>query len=185
MRPENTVWLVPKVPEQFDETTAMAGRLGWTRTDDDDAVYRWKVPASDTFVSWGDDPDTDVEFFAVEGPDRERVAAEIADTIDMLEVDDFESLLARSTDINYVMDSLYAVATAAPQRYDVRVASLIDRYMNSPDPLIRRVALIAIAITGWPEFVEPVRRFLSDPDPDVRMVAGSTLLDLDGERSGT
>jgi HEAT repeat protein len=126
-----------------------------------------------------------VEFFAVEGPDRERVASEIADTVDMLGVDDFESLLARRTGINWMMRSLHAIATAAPPRYDARVASLVDRYMTSSDPLVRRVAIISTAITGWPEFVEPVRRYLSDPDPDVRRAAESVLLDLDEERSSS
>lgn len=182
MRSENTVWLVPTMPEQFDETMALAERLGWARTGDDDE-YRWKVPGSDTFVLWADDPDTEVEFFAVEGPDRERVAAQIADTIAVLGVEDFEGHLARSDDIDWVMDGLYAIATAAPLRYDSRVTGLIDRYLTSPDPLIRRAALIATSITGWPEFVDPVRQFLSDPDPDVRSVAESTLLDLNDERS--
>jgi hypothetical protein len=100
MKPEDTVCLVPKVPEQFDETMAMAERLGWMRTGDEEYVYRWKVPGGDTFVLWTDDPDTEVEYFAVEGPDRDRVAAEIADTVDVLGVADFESRLALSDDVN-------------------------------------------------------------------------------------
>jgi hypothetical protein len=182
VKPEDTIWLVPKVPDQVDEVMAMAGRLGWTRTGDGEHVDQWKVPGSDTFVFWENDPDTRVEYLAVQGPDRERVATQIADTVTVLGVEDFESHLARSDNINWVMRGLYAVATAAPLRYDPRVARLMDRYMNSSDSLVRRVAVLATAITDWPELVEPVRRFLSDPDVDVRRAAEAALLDLTGER---
>ena len=50
--------------------------------------------------------------------------------------------------------------------------------MGHEDPLIRRVALLATAITGWPEFVEPVSRRLDDPDPDVQRAAEAALRGL-------
>ncbi|GAB3882423.1 hypothetical protein GCM10029964_040150 [Kibdelosporangium lantanae] len=159
----------------------MADRLGWTRTGDGDLAFEWDVPGTDTSVAWERDPDTHVEYFAVVGPDRDRVAAEIADAIDLLGVDDFESHVARSTSVNWMIPALYQVATAAPLAYDPRVAALMDRYMDSSDLLIRRVAILAASFTGWPEFVEPIRRFLSDPDVDVRVAAEAALRDLSDE----
>jgi len=55
---------------------------------------------------------------------------------------------------------------------------LFEQYMGHEDPLIRRVALLATAITGWPEFVEPVSRRLDDPDPDVQRAAEAALRGL-------
>jgi hypothetical protein len=177
MKPENTVWLVPKRRSHVGEIMAMVEHLGWAPAEDGDE-YEWIVPDSDTTVRWIDDPDTHVEFFDVHGTDRDRVAAEIANTIGTLTVDDFEGHLARSDSINWVMPALYAIATAAPLNYDRRVATLFERYMRSPDPLIRRVTILALSITGWPEFVKVARRFLADPDPAIREAAEATLLDL-------
>jgi hypothetical protein len=181
--PENGVRLVPWIADPFDETMALIDRLGWMPSPNfGDELVEWKVPDSETFVRWVVDSDTGVQFFVVEGPDRQRVAGEIASSIDMLDAENSENYLSRSDDVDWVMRGLYAVAAAAPAHHDQRIVDLMTRHMESPRPLIRRAAVLATVITGWPEFIEPVSRFVSDPDPDVRAAAEAALHGLTSGR---
>jgi hypothetical protein len=183
VRLENTVRLVPRMADPFDETMALIDRLAWAPSANfSDELVEWKVPDSETFVRWVVDGDTGVQFFVVEGPDREHVAGEIASSIDMLDVENAESYLSRSDDVDWVMRGLYAVAAAAPEHHDQRIIDLMTRFMESPRSLIRRAALLATVITGWPEFVEPVSRLISDSNPEVRAAAEAALRDLTSGR---
>ena len=179
--PPNAVRLVPKVPGPYDETESLIERHGWVESDDfSDDLYEWIVPGAQerTVVRWVDDGDTGVQFFVVEGPDRQRVAEQIEEAVEMLHVPDFEQYLAGFHGVQGLMRGLYAVAAAAPERYDPRVAELFQRYLAAEDPLIRRVASLATGIMGWNEFIEPVSRLRTDPDPDVRQAAEAALRGL-------
>ncbi|SEF19849.1 HEAT repeat-containing protein [Amycolatopsis pretoriensis] len=183
MAVDNAVRLVPRVADPFEETMALIDRLGWVPSaNSSDELVEWQVPGGGTVVRWVVDGDTGVQFFVVEGPDRERVAGEIASSIDMLDAENSEHYLSRSDDVDWVMRGLYAVAAAAPDQHDQRIVDLLTRHMESPRPLIRRAALLATAITGWAEFVEPVSRFTGDPDPAVRDAAEAALHGLTSGR---
>ena len=169
----NSVRLVPKNASPIEEWMALVERLGWGQSEDFGADNAEWNAGGNTVVRWVDD--ADVQFFVVEGPDHERVAGEIKDNLDILEVDDFEAHLKRFSGTQGLMRGLDEVAAAAPEHCDPRVVQLFERYMRHDEPLIRRRALIAAAITGWPEFVEPVRRFVDDSDPDVRRAAKAAL----------
>jgi hypothetical protein len=172
----NSVRLVPKDASPLDEWLALVERLGWEKSEEfSEDNLEWKA-GEDTVVRWVDDGG--VQFFVVEGPGHERVAEQIKESIDMLEVEDFEGYLKRFRGTQGLMQGLDTVAAAAPADCDPRVLELFERYMSHEDPLIRRVALLATAITGWPEFVEPVSKFSDDPDPDVRKAAEAALRGL-------
>jgi hypothetical protein len=178
--PENAVRLVPKDPDPYDETVAMIERLGWTPSaDSGDDLAEWDVPGSDTVVRWVEDGDTGAHYFIVEGPDRQRVADDIRSSIDLLDVADFGPYLAKFHGSQGLMRGLYTVAAAAPARPDPRVTDLFRHYLTDDDPLIRRVALLAAGITGWPDFVQPATRIRdNDPDPEVREAATAALQSL-------
>jgi hypothetical protein len=179
----DTIRLIPKNPNPFEETMALIERLGWEPSENySDELVEWRTLDGHTLVRWINSDVTGVNYFVVEGPDRQRVADEIVGAIDMLRVPDFESYLALSDDTQWVMRGLYAVAAAAPKECDPQVVELLSRYLRADDPLIRRVASLATGITGWPEFVEPVRRLLTDPDPEVRIAAQSAMESLPAER---
>jgi hypothetical protein len=175
----NSVRLVPKDDDPYEETNELIERLGWVQSPDfSDDLFEWEVPGTDTVVRWIVDGDTGVRFFVIEGPERQRVAEQIEGSIDPLRAKDFESYLAQFHGDQGLMEGLYTVAAAAPEQCDRRVIEILERYMRDEDPLIRRVALLATAITAWPEFAAPVRRHLDDPDPAVAEAAEAALRSL-------
>jgi len=176
VKPANAIRLVPKDPDPYEETEALVERLGWVPSEDyGEDIVEWNVPGSDALVNWVVDGDTGATFFVVEGADRERVAKQIADSIDMLGVDDFADYLAEPYGRQERMRRLYSVAAAAPEHCDRRVLELFDRYMRHEDPFIRCAAVYAAAMIGWPELAEPVSRLREDADPDVRQAVEEAL----------
>jgi hypothetical protein len=181
-REANRVRLVPVNRRPYDEMDALVERHGWTEDEgsESDAATQWRVPGCDAVVRWNEDGDTGVHFFVVEGPDRDRVARQIEDEIEMLEKSDFEAYLERFRGTDGLMRGLYSVAAAAPEAADSGVISLFRKYFRHEDPLIRRVAALAVSITGWPEWAEPVGELRDDPDEAVREAAEATLGTLSG-----
>jgi hypothetical protein len=177
----DTIRLVPKEADPLEETLAVAEEHDWEDQElGDDEPQEWHVPDPDATVRWVNDAETGVMFFEIEGPGRTSVAKQLEDAIPMLGVDDLEDVLERrASDRPSLRRGLYIVATAAPAKADKRVMALLTRYFGDDDPVVRRTAMIAASITGWPEFREPVSKLVDDPDEDVRDVAESTLRALD------
>ena len=173
----DTVRLVPKEADPLEETLALAEEHEWQDKElGDDQPQEWHAPHEDATVRWINDAETGVMFFEVEGPGRKTVAKQLADAIPMLGVEDLEEVVkARSDDRPSLRRALYIVATAAPATADQRVVDLLTRHFAHEDPVVRRTAMIAAAITRWPEFVEPIKALQEDPDESVREVAESAL----------
>lgn len=176
MRAPNTIRLVPKHGDPFDETMTLIERHGWTESENySDDLVEWRVPGSDTVVRWITDGATYAQYFVIESPDREQVADHIQDGIEMLKVDDFAGYLEQFYGTQARMHALYTVAAAAPEQSEDQVVQLFESYLDSADALIRQATLVAISIIAWPEFIGAISRMLDAVDPDVQRCAAATL----------
>jgi hypothetical protein len=174
-KPPDSIRLVPRDPDP-EEVKELERKHGWKPTDKSSGeLPQWTLPDADAKVSWVDDPTTNVEFFVIEGPERQKAADQIEAGIDILHVEDFEDYLKRFHGFDGLMRGLQAVALAAPDECDRRVFDLLERHLSDDDPMVRRAALLAVGITGWQEFVEPLKRMRDDPDQQVQEDVGPAL----------
>lgn len=174
-KPADSIRLVPFDPDD-DAFGDFADEQGWEETDKSaHDVHQWRAKDADALVSWVTDPDTSVEFVSVEGKDRKDVAATIEKSFKMLERKDFEAYVERVPNTQGRSHGLWAVAAAAPDEPDAGVVTLIKRYLEHENPIVRRAALLAVGITGYQDFVKPVEAMLEDPDAKVRKDVEPTL----------
>src|SRR4051794_31557617 len=118
-RPPDSIRLVPLTPDP-EEVHALELEQGWKPTDKfSPELPQWTLPDADAKVSWVEDPDTEVDYFVIEGADRKQAAKQIEDAIRIMEPDDFEPFLERSADagIQQFMRDIQAVALAAPENH--------------------------------------------------------------------
>ncbi|MFE4828570.1 HEAT repeat domain-containing protein [Streptomyces sp. NPDC056672] len=108
-----------------------------------------------------------------------------------LPTDDVAQLRSRAMvdrDPDALIDTLYRTAVVADSGYDPEAFSLLRWGLNDPDSLVRRVALLAVSITCWPEFIGLLDEVsANDPVGEVRDQAGRVrdLLENGTGKGGT
>ena len=173
----DTIRLVPRDQDPLDDTMELVDEQQWEETDaGDENSPVWSLPDLDATVRYVPDAATDVEFFVVEGKDRTAAAKVLEDKIDMLEPGEFKDYLGEFHSADGVRQGLYTVATAAPEASDAAVVKLLSGYLEDDDPLTRRTVLVAMGITRWKDFIDPIERVRNDdPDEKVRKGAEAAL----------
>jgi HEAT repeat protein len=172
-KPPASIRLVPLYPDS-DEMTEFAEGKGWEETEkSSDEVIQWQ--ADDALVSWVTDPDTDVQFIVIEGKGRETVAGQIEKAIKMLRKPAFKSRIENAAGGVDRFEGLISVAAAAGEKPDPDVVKLITPYLTDDNPNIRTGALLAVGITGWKDFIEPVEAMRENADEDTRKAADRAL----------
>src|SRR4051794_41977794 len=99
----DTIRLVPRDQDPFEETLELVEEHGWEETDEE----TWSVPDKDATVRHITDRETEVEFFTVTGADRQSVAKLLEDKIDMLEPSGFKAFLDQFQSAGGVRQGLY------------------------------------------------------------------------------
>jgi hypothetical protein len=170
--------LVPRWPDASGELAEVARAQGWREVlpgPGDPWVEAWEA-APGTLVTWYEDPDTDVEYAVVDGPDRAAAEDALRSRIEMLTPDNAAAAVAAHRAPLLRGRTLMAVAVAAPPAPDQRVADVIAAALADADPYVRRYGLYATEVLGWPDLVsraEEVRA--DDPDSEVRATAAEIL----------
>ncbi|MCX4395279.1 MULTISPECIES: HEAT repeat domain-containing protein [unclassified Streptomyces] len=129
----------------------------------------WLTNDAETAAHWINDELLDVSYITVRGVN----AAALADSIrSELPMDDIPKLQARAIadrDPDVLIDTLYRTAIVACSSYDPKAFALLRWGLNDPNPLIRRVSLLAVSITGWESFAPTLDEIIKqDPVDEVR-----------------
>jgi hypothetical protein len=176
--------LVPRPPVGRDEVERLAGKAGWRhgRTHDGPLEIIWLSPERETGIHWIEDDTMMVRYLVVEGPAAEPTAAFIRDEMDVFDTSSFVEYFAGLDDEIDVMNAVRMLGVhCARSPFEPNLYPLFRDALAHPVPLVRRIAMLAVAVVRWPEF-EPLLAHLStnDLDADVRDEAIETLAILSG-----
>ncbi|MFE4829912.1 hypothetical protein [Streptomyces sp. NPDC056672] len=115
-------------------------------------------------VHWIVDDLIGVSYLAVRGTDAIALSEQLRIQLPTDSVVKLQLRAIADRDTDALMDTLYRTAVAADSGYDPDAYSLLRWGLNDLDPLVRRVALVAVSITGWTEFAE-LLAWVSAHDP--------------------
>lgn len=171
--------LVPKPTVGRDQVERLARKAGWRhgRTHDGPLEIIWLAPERETGIHWIEDDTMMVSYLVVEGPAAEPTAAFIRDEMDVFDTSSFVEYFAGLDDEIDVMNAVRMLGVhCARSPFEPNLFQLFRDALAHPVSLVRRVAMLAVAVAGWPEF-EPLLAGLStdDLDVDVRDDAIETL----------
>jgi hypothetical protein len=171
------------VPRRFDaapELEAVAERLGWPPVDPgagDGWLRGWRA-TPDTLVTWWEDPETDVGYAVVDGPQAPAADAAIRDGTDVLGPDGYAAAVAGEHTPMGRGHMLLAVAMAAPAAPDATVGAVMAEALADDNPYVRRYALLAAGVLGWDDLLAAAAAIATtDPEPAVRATAAEVLAD--------
>ncbi|MFJ2877433.1 HEAT repeat domain-containing protein [Streptomyces sp. NPDC087272] len=147
-----------------------------TQTDQPPEEEIWLTDDSETAVHWINDDLLDVSYIAVRGVNAATLAEEIRSKIPMDDIPQLQARAITDRDSDALIDTLYRTAIVACSNYDPQAFALLRWGLYDPDPLIRRVSLLAVSITGWENFI-PTLDEISKQDPvdEVRDQAARVL----------
>ncbi|MFJ1615820.1 HEAT repeat domain-containing protein [Streptomyces sp. NPDC088251] len=186
----STVRLVPTPPADLESVAAAFTSLGLTRhaayaaeTDQPSEEEIWLTGDAKTAAHWIDDELLDVSYIAVRGVNAAALAESIRSELPMDDIQQLQARVIADRDPDVLIDTLYRTAIVAYSNYDPQAFALLRWGLNDPDPLIRRVSLLAVSITGWENFV-PALDEISKKDP-VDEVRDQAARVLDALKSGS
>ncbi|MEI7034380.1 HEAT repeat domain-containing protein [Streptomyces pratensis] len=163
--------LVPTPSTDYYAVAAAFASLGLSRSEvplpgADSASDKeiWLTKDHQTAAVWIKDDLLDVSYISVHGRDAEALIEQIRS---VLPTDDISRLRARmitDRDSDALIDSIYRTAVVSCAGFDPQAFALLQWTLRDPDPLIRRVALLAVSVTSWSAF-SPILEEMSEQDP--------------------
>ncbi|MFE1407384.1 HEAT repeat domain-containing protein [Streptomyces sp. NPDC058770] len=164
----STVRLVPAPPVDLGAIEAAFISLGLNKhvagADERSEGVIWLTEDAETAANWITDELLDVTYIAVHGIDAASLATRIQSRIQTDGIPQLHARAIEDRDTDVLIDTLYRTAVVAYSGYDPQAFSLLRWGLNDPDPLIRRVSLLAVSITGWERFI-PILNEISEQDP--------------------
>ncbi|MEE1773186.1 HEAT repeat domain-containing protein [Streptomyces sp. JV185] len=167
----STVRLVPTPPTDAESVAIALISLGLTRHTPDTSEANqspeeeiWLTADSETAAHWINDELLGVSYIAVRGVDSATLVERIRSKISMDDISRLQTRAITDREPDLLIDTLYRTAIVASSGYDPQAFALLRWGLNDPDPLIRRVSLLAVSITNWENFV-PVLDEISEKDP--------------------
>jgi hypothetical protein len=173
--------VLPKQTVSRDDATHLARRNGWQYHDiflaDGEQPFEkvWLTEDGATSVHWIEDPILELNYFAVDGEQRDAVAAELREDLDVYDRDALRGLVEAAEEWFDLLAALHHVAAAAPPGFDPELFEWLERGLNHEEPAVRKMSAILTAYPGWPEFRAPLEQLLEDKDEEVRAVAEQML----------
>ncbi|AKF05682.1 HEAT repeat domain-containing protein [Sandaracinus amylolyticus] len=144
----------------------------------------WADEDQSTAVHYVEDPISGTHHLWVRGYDTPDLAVDLATRLLSYYP---EQLIELARDAKTHDDRVKAIFRLAAgfRRFDPDAFDVFDGYVrHTPDPLLQRATLNAIAMAGWPELVELVERATADEDEQVRQTATRLLEYLRTRRDG-
>ncbi|WP_329378420.1 HEAT repeat domain-containing protein [Streptomyces sp. NBC_01716] len=186
----STVRLVPAPLVDIESAAATFISLGLTKhaahiaeANQASAEEIWLTGDAETSVHWVNDELLDVSYIVVRGGNADSLAENIRSELPMDGIPDLQARAIADRDPDVLIDTLYRTAVVAGSKYDPRAFALLRWGLGDPDPLIRRVSLVAVSITGWERFI-PILDEISKQDI-VSEVRDQAARVRDGLKPGT
>lgn len=172
--------LAPEESVGREEIALHASQNGWTLIDagaqDSEPFEQIWVPAGlEAGVHWVEDDLFQVNYLAVEGPDRDRAVASLRTELPLHTTASLAESGKQGGDA--LMKALRMLGIqCAGEPSDDDSSALLRRGLADPEPIVRRTALLAASILDWPELEAPLEQISQhDGDVVVRDEAAETL----------
>ncbi|MFJ9686951.1 hypothetical protein ACIRRX_14900 [Streptomyces bacillaris] len=153
------VRLVPTPPAEYESTAAAFSSLGLIRGEEalpkDEGQPKaeiWITKDSKTAAVWVRDELLDVTYISVQGINSRVLAEQIRSIVPTDDISQLRARVIADRDPDVLMDSVLRAAVAAYSGFDSQTFAFLQWALSDPDPLVRRVALLAVSVTGWKEF---------------------------------
>ncbi|MEU5213458.1 HEAT repeat domain-containing protein [Streptomyces sp. NPDC020742] len=174
--------LIPKKPFDRGRMHRLAEQLNWIPValdpSDDDQIFEevWALGDYGTAVHWIEDDVFRVHYIAIEGESASQVTAEIRDNVEVHTPSSLTDLAISQRETSDVMDSLRMLAIQSSEEFNPALFAVIRWALNDPEPVVRRVALLASSIMSWKQ-LDPLLEYLSQHETDevVRAEARESL----------
>ena len=133
----------------------------------------WLTQDKQTSIQYVEEYLTDINYFIIEGKDREEILKYICDSLDVVDLDEIKRILQNESyceeNSQEYLDAVYNLGLiATPGKF--------DRELSHEFPEVRYAGIMAINFANWREFAEPLERIKNtDSHPDVRELAEQSL----------
>lgn len=183
--------LVPRTTVSRADIEQLADSLSWThyRTTTEDAQRphetTWLAPDHGAAIHWIEDHVIRVNYLLIQGPDVAPTTDALKSRLDFYTSESLQATFDETRDGSALMDALHTLGVHCSGPFDPDLFALFRWAMNDPDPLIRRVALLAASMTHWREFI-PLLDYVRahDREESVRLQA-QTIFDVMSTRTET
>ncbi|WP_405734200.1 hypothetical protein OG607_39335 [Streptomyces sp. NBC_01537] len=165
---------VPKPGAGRAEIEQLAERAGWSRYRTVQASGNtpfeiiWLTRDQGATVHWIEGELTPVHYVVVTGADTEPVLDVLRAGLDLYDDASLAELFDGTRDGVRLMDALNLLGVHCSGPFDPEMFALFRWALHDPEPVVRRVALMSAANTGWEEFT-PLMEYLRDHDPVVEV----------------
>ncbi|MFE1364774.1 HEAT repeat domain-containing protein [Streptomyces anulatus] len=190
------VRLVPAPPAEYESTATALSSLGLIRSraplpeaEQSPNSEIWLTEDHRTAAVWVRDELLDVSYISVQGIESRVLAERIRSVLPMDGIPQLQARVIADRDPDVLMDSILRAAVLACSGFDPQAFTFLQWALRDPDPLVRRVALLAVSVTGWRDF-SPILEEISEKDPidEVRKQAArvlNSILRPEGDASAT
>ncbi|MFF9479726.1 HEAT repeat domain-containing protein [Streptomyces sp. NPDC014733] len=163
--------IIPKKPFDRERMHDLAEQLNWVPVDlepSDNAQLHeevWALGDYRTAIHWIEDDVFRVHYIAVEGESSAQVISEIRNHVEVHTSASLADLATGERDTLTIMDSLRMLAMQSSEDFDPEIFAVVRWALNDPEPVVRRVAVLASSIMPWRK-LDPLLEYVSRHDPD-------------------
>jgi hypothetical protein len=164
------VRLVPKSPFGRVDAEKLAESLKWTHYETveggEGAPHEviWISADRGAAVHWIEDNLVRVKYFLVKGGHPGPTVDLLRSHVDVHDSRSLQEAFDGTRDSGALMDGLHMLGAHCSGVFDAELFALFRWALHDPDPLVRRVALLTVAMTSWRE-VLPLLDYIRKDDP--------------------
>jgi hypothetical protein len=164
---------------QHDKLYASLQAGGWSRVESGTlagqasaAASTWRHPVLDAWVSWVDDTEFSLHFYGlVYGPQAADAVPFLARDAWLITPANGIATLQEATTIEHLGTAARALGVLACGPFNPDVFSVLCAMLDSGNKALQTSALMAVALSSWPQFEAPLLALNASPTIDVAVRA--------------
>lgn len=151
--------MVPSTTVERAEIEQLADSLSWihyrTTEASEQTPYEaiWMAPESGAAIHWIEDHLIHVDYLLLQGPDIDPSINALKSRLALHTADSLRETFDETRDAPALLDALYDLGVHCSGQFDPELFALFRWTLHDPDPLVRRVSLLAASMTNWSEFI--------------------------------
>ncbi len=116
-----------------------------------------------------------LRYLVVRGDKEEEITEQAKASLAVYSRGDIFSMVQQASSLEMLIQSVYHVAIAAPEKYDSEFFRLFEGFLSSSSVELRRATILAIAYVSWSEF-RPLLENIKSNDVDAEVRTNASLV---------